>query len=372
MPGMSVRTRFVHCGVAACVGIVAMHTVDAQPIPVRTATLMWRVDGTESGEPFGDVRDYVMLKDGTVWALDFKDQIIRRYDVSGKPLPVVGRKGSGPGEMRNANGLAVAPNGSVWVNDPSNGRFSVFAASGALERAVTVPSGGYAYRWGAWFDTPGELIEMSFGRQAGYRRVSTNGNVLGSIAAPDCPSGPRVPQSFRAETPGSGSTVASYPFTTGGGSVADRRGHFWCASPFGSRVARLAYGRSDTLARTSRDIPPIDVSRAERDDAIQRAEARVARYATNDFDRANVPTTKPGMAALYVDDDGRLWVVHSTPWKQNRTTYDVFNASGMLLFRVELPVRTSSYLPVIARGNELVVATLDDDDVVGLARYRLR
>jgi hypothetical protein len=274
--------------------------------------------------------------------------------------------------MRNANGLAVAPNGSVWVNDPSNGRFSIFDASGTYQRALTVPMGGYGYRWEAWFEPSGELVERAIGQRDQFRRINQNGNVLGTITGPDCQNGAATRLTYRAETKGQGSTIGSYPFSMGGGVVADRRGHFWCAAPSGTRVARLAYGKTDTVARTAREIPAIDVSRAERDSSIKTVEARIARYATNDFDRALVPTKKPGITAIYVDDDGRLWVVHTAVWQQQRTTYDVFNASGALLFRVEIPVRASTYLPVIARGNEFVVATLDEDDVVGLARYRLR
>jgi sugar lactone lactonase YvrE len=353
-------------------GAAWIHPLPAQSPPVRSATLLWQVDGSETGEPFGDLRDFVLLKDGAVWALDFKDQVIRRYDSGGKALPVIGRKGSGPGEMRNANGRAVAPDGSVWVNDPSNGRFTAFAASGAYQRAITLPIGGFGYRWGAWFEPSGELVDLEYGQTSRYRRVSRDGSVLGTVASAHCASSAVGPLSFRAETKGVRGTTSSYPFTSGGGVVADRRGHFWCAAPQGSRVVPLPYGKTDTVARTAIDIPQIAVSREERDEAIRAIETRIATYATNNFDRAKIPATKSEMAALWVDDDGRLWVVHAAAWKGTSTTYSVFDGTGKPLFRVSIPARASTYLPVLARGNEFVVATKDADDVVSLARYRLR
>ncbi len=353
--------------VAVCVQLLA-----AQTPPVRPTALLWQVDGSESGEPFGDLRDYVMLKDGTTWALDFKDQIIRRYDAGGNALSIVGRKGSGPGEMRNANGLAVAPDGNVWVNDPANGRFSVFAPNGTVQRAMTLKIGGYSYRWGAWFDPSGELVEPEIAREARFRRIGRDGTVLGTLAYPSCPSGSIAMRMYRAESPNARSTMGSYPFTTGGGAVADRRGHFWCASTQGTRVARLAYGKTDTLARTGIDLPLVPVSRDERDDAIQKIETRLATYSTSDFDRSKVPSSKSGIAAVHVDDDGRLWVAHAAPWKRTSTTYDVFDGTGKAMFRVVLPVRGVLHLPVVARGNELLVAVADADDVISLARYRLR
>lgn len=360
--------------IALC--LVATCSVSTVPLPAqtpvtRTATLLWQVDGSESGEPFGDLRDYVMLRDGTVWALDFKDQIIRRYAANGAALAIVGRKGSGPGELRNANGLAVAPDGTVWVNDPANGRLSLFAPNGTAQRAITRKVGGYGYRWEGWFDASGDLIEQEIGSEARFRRLDRNGTVLGTVAYPMC-GPPSIGAGYRAEGPGESNMFGAYPFTRGGGIVADRRGHFWCASARGTRVARLAFGKTDTVARTAVDIPLLPVSADERSEAIRSTEARLAKYATNDFDRAKVPTIKSGIASLSVDDDGRLWVAHTAPWQKTSSTYDVFDGSGKALFRVTLPVRASPYLPVIARGNEFVIAVTDADDVVSLAKYRLR
>lgn len=343
----------------------------AQSIPARTATLVWQVDGAESGEPFGDLRDFVRLPNGHVWALDFKDQVIRRYDDAGRSLPTIGRKGSGPGELRNANGLAVAPDGVVWANDPANSRFTMFSGSGAYQRALTVPISGYGYRWGAWFDRSGELVELAIGREARYRRITPAGAVAGSLENPECPAGAAQPLVYRAETPGEGATTGSYPFTTGGGVVADRRGHFWCAAARGTRVARLAYGSRDTLARTAIEFPALAVSAAERDDAIRRVETRLAKYRTSTFDRSKVPTTRPGIAGLFVDLDGRLWVAHARAESATSSTFTVCDDRGAVLFRVTIPARVNSYLPLLARGDEVIVAATDADDVVSLRKYRI-
>ncbi len=225
---------------------------------------------------------------------------------------------------------------------------------------------------GAWFDPSGELVEPEISREGRFRRISRDGKVIGTLAYPICPSGSVSMRTYRAEAPGARSTTGSYPFTTGGGAVADRRGHFWCASTQGTRVARLAYDTSDTIVQATIDIPLMPVSGDERDDAIRKIEARRASYPTSDFDRSRVPSTKSGIAAVHVDDDGRLRVVHAAAWKRSVTTSDVFDGIGRALFRVTLPMRSVPYLPVVARGNEFLIAVADDDDVISLARYRLR
>jgi hypothetical protein len=363
-------TRLIALVVALTTPLIA--PLHAQSLSARTATLVWQVDGTESGEPFGALRDFVLLPNGHVWALDFKDQVIRRYDDAGRSLPTVGRKGSGPGELRNANGLVVAPDGAVWANDPANSRFTIFGGSGAYQRALTVPISGYGYRWGAWFDRSGELVELAIAREAKYRRITQAGAVAGSLENPECPSGAAPPLAFSAEPPGKGATTGSYPFTTGGGVVADRRGHFWCAAARGTRVARLAYGKRDTLARTAIEFPALTVSAAERDEAIRQVEMRLAKYSTSTFDRSKVPTTRSGIAALFVDLDGRLWVAHTRAESATSSTFTVFDERGAVLFRVTFPGRVNSYLPLLARGDDVIVAVTDADDVVSLRKYRLR
>jgi hypothetical protein len=363
-------TRLIATASAVTASLIA--PLHAQSPSARTATLVWQVDGTESGDPFGDLRDFVLLPNGHVWALDFRDQVIRRYDGTGRSLPTVGRKGSGPGELRNANGLVVAPDGAVWANDPANSRFTIFTSAGVYQRALTVPISGYGYRWGAWFDRSGELVELALGREARYRRITQAGAVAGGWAYPECPSGAAQPLVFRAETPGKGEMTGSYPFTTGGGVVADRRGHFWCAAARGTRVARLAYGSRDTLARTAIEFPSLPVPAAERDDAIRQVETRLARYSTTTFDRRKVPTTRPGIAALFVDLDGRLWVAHPQAESAMSSTFTVCDEKGAVLFRVTFPARVNSYLPLLARGDDVIVAGTDADDVVSLRKYRMR
>jgi hypothetical protein len=358
----------------ACLAAAWGRPLASQAPQVRPATLLWQVDGSESGEPFGALRDLLLHRDGTVWALDFKDQVIRRYDARGKALPTVGRKGSGPGEMRNANGMALAPDGNVWVNDPSNGRLSVFAPGGQALRSVSLTIGGYRYRWEAWFEQTGELIEPVIGAKAQFRRLDATGKTLGTVDYPDCGSPRTTNASYMAENKDKdrGQLMGMYPFTSGGGIVSNRRGHFWCASAKGARVARLPYGRKDTVAVTSVDVPMVALTREERDAAIAQVSQRVAQYVSHNFDPSNVPNAKPGIAIVHLDSDGRLWVEHASKWKASSTTYDVFDTNGKSLFRVVIPMRNVVGLPVLAQGNELVLTVTDADDVVNIARFRLR
>lgn len=59
----------------ACLAAAWGRPLASQAPKVRAATLLWQVDGSESGEPFGALRDLLLHRDGSVWAIDSKDQV---------------------------------------------------------------------------------------------------------------------------------------------------------------------------------------------------------------------------------------------------------------------------------------------------------
>lgn len=350
----------------------------AQASPtVWKASELWRVDGSEAGEPFGDVRDVVVAKSGVLWMLDYKDQHIRRYDTNGKPLATVGRKGSGPGEMRDANGLVIARDGSVWLNDPANARLTVFDAQGVFARQHVMNIPGFGWRWEAWVDQrTGDVMDAAFIRRPGaqvtweWRRVDATGTVRDTVAKPSCSSGDSPPtDTYRAKSKTSG-RAGAYPFSSGGGNAPDGNGAMWCADAGSQRVALVRLGTGDTLARTTLVLPRIPVSKLERDSAIHRIVTSLKNFETNDFDPSKVLTSKASIALLSVDDDGRLWVRHTQPFNERTTTFDVHDRAGKHLGRVKIPHQLTG-LPPRARGNELWLSVLDADDVVHLVKYRL-
>ena len=358
---------------------LALHAQGART--VWTATQLWSVDGSEGGEPFGSIRDFVVLPDGALWALDYNDQVIRRYSASGAPLPSVSRKGSGPGELRNANGMVVRRDGSVWVNDPNNNRLTVFTANGTFAKHVPIPIMGRSYRWNAFVDKrTGDLIDPFVNMSAEkpgtmfWRRVTATGTFRDTMPVSECASmSIAAPTTFRAETKGKGNWFSVYPFAYGGGTVPDGDGAAWCAAPSASRVSRVRLGgRPDTIARTSLALTPLPVPNAERDSAIRAIEKELAKYATHDFDAGKIPSSKPPIALLSVDDDGRLWVQHTPQYGEASVTFDVHNATGVHLGRVRIPFRPSvEGLPIRARGRDLWMAIRDNDDVLSIAKFRL-
>ncbi|MBY0489804.1 MAG: hypothetical protein K2R93_08175 [Gemmatimonadaceae bacterium] len=371
--------HMAHRGALALVGVslVVSMRLSAQsrtstPTKTVVAKELWRVDGTESGQPFGSVRDILALPNGDLWVLDYKDQQIRRYDRDGRALGVIGRKGSGPGEMRNANGMVLHGDGTVWVNDPSNARFSVFRADGRYATQHAAPITGYGYRWEAWYDASTKsVIDLDFSKRGvmpGRRRVSATGTVSDRFELPACRT--RLDLMFEATAPKE-SLQGLYPFSMGGGAAGDRQGALWCAPVDDDRAVKLRIGSGDTLARTTVSVPALPVSTAEREAEIARVQKSVAAYPRHTFDPAKVPTKRPPIAALWVDDDDRVWLEHGRPDGAATSTFDVFNSSGAHLGRVLIPSRRSTFLPIRAKGDRLWIPVIDADDVPALALFRV-
>lgn len=75
---------------------------------------------------FGRVRDITVDGAGRTYVLDDSDQTIRVFDLTGKLLRVLGRRGAGPGEFLRARALQIV-NDTLWVTDNNNARLSAFS-----------------------------------------------------------------------------------------------------------------------------------------------------------------------------------------------------------------------------------------------------
>jgi DNA-binding beta-propeller fold protein YncE len=78
---------------------------------------------------------------------------VLEYDAKGAKVQEFGEKGDGPGQFNNAHGIAVGPDGNIYVADRENGRVQWFDVSGKLLGVRTY--GGQFYN--IVFDSKGEM-----------------------------------------------------------------------------------------------------------------------------------------------------------------------------------------------------------------------
>jgi hypothetical protein len=356
--------------------------------PTWTLVEELRIGGGDTGPTsFNDIRGIVATKTGNVFVLDFKTREIRVFDANGKFLRLAARDGAGPGEIRNANGLAIGKDDVVWVNDPMNGRFSQYRPDGQFLRQIVVPMHGYGYIWKGVLDDRGRVVDdlalsLPTGKtdaQTGFpvtesrlRLVHADGRI-DTVSSPTCPSGPPLPNpavlNFTAKDGRGGNRVMSIPFLPSQWIALTRSGTVWCTS---TAEYRLSVGPVGGALKevVHLKVPSIPVPAEERKrqldiiDSIARNYGPLVRG-----DPSSIPRVKPQIQAIHADDLGRVWV-RQTDTPLAAPIHDVFDATGRMVARVRAPGKVGTRQLFIT-GNHLYTVITDDDDVPVVVRYRI-
>lgn len=95
--------------------------------------------GSVSGQPeylFDGVEDARLLPDGTIAVVNRNSQQVRVFDSDGQFVRAFGRRGDGPGELRDPIAIDLLGDDSLAVWDWSQGRVTVFPLEGGEPRAV--------------------------------------------------------------------------------------------------------------------------------------------------------------------------------------------------------------------------------------------
>jgi YYY domain-containing protein len=84
-------------------------------------------------------RGVAVAPDGKVWVTDTGNNRVVVYDAALSQIQTVGKRGSGPGDLTGPVGIAAGPRGSIAVADTGNLRISFFNANGSFLTSVPFP-----------------------------------------------------------------------------------------------------------------------------------------------------------------------------------------------------------------------------------------
>ena len=333
-----------------------------------------RIGGAETGPlSFLYVKGIEQDSKGRILVYDQKTQDIRMFAPDGALVRVIGRSGGGPGEFRNAEGIAIARDGKIWVRDAANARFSVLSAEGEFEKSWTMRFCTSQGMWAPRAGRAGSILDwdcaISGGRATknvvvAYRTDMTRVDTLADY--PSCSAEGLNEAGTWVTKMERGTRYRSIPWAPGGPAVLGADGEVWCA-PNSSRyeILRLQAGARDT-ARISRSVPRVPVTSAERDSVIAQIESK----GPTGLDFSRLPKEKPAIDRLTVDDQGRLWVRHTNA--KGAIAFDVYSSAGRIIATAELGVYNSSvYQPFVVRGDNVYTVVLDADDVQHVVRFRI-
>jgi hypothetical protein len=349
-------------------------TARAQETWKLTETL--RIGGAETGpEAFLYPKALEADAKGRIFVYDRKTQDIRLFAADGKFMRVISRVGSGPGEMRDAEGIAFAPDGRLWIRDAANARFTILPAEGVYENSWTMR---FCWSQGAWdpvFDDRGRLLNfdcIGSGGRAGadallaYHTDRSRVDTLGML--PECGTRALAESGTWITRTERGTRYRQIPHAPSAFLVTGRSGESWCV-PNSSRyeIVRYGPGSRDTM-RITRSVRPVPVTAKARDSIVQAIQSE--RPAAEGLDFGRIPRTKPAVDKLTIDDRGRLWVRRID--ERGALLFDIYRPNGQHLASAELGVYTIPAIqPFIVRGDNLYAVIVDEDDVPQVARFRI-
>jgi len=316
---------------------------------------------------------------------------------NGEKTPL-GRQGAGPGEYRAPAALFRLRGDTIWAMDPPQQRFTVFLPD---------LKAGTPFRLEMFDQASRSAVMAPFHADESGRFYSS--------ALPIGEGGPNmsIPDSvniirFDPRTTGERAVLSKVRFPTSGtpqmrvdGQVIRYTMAFpglvtadsWAVFPDG-RVA-IVHGSTYTVEfigadgrrSTSRPIAydRVPVAAADREAEMNEAKRVLAEQMKaaqrsmppgmsldiNMTPPETWPATYPAIAPMmiYAAPDGRLWVRRNMPARLDREHWDVIDASGNLVARWRLPVRTR--LVGIGAGGVAYTVRLDEDDLQYLQRVEL-
>lgn len=111
--------------------------VDAELLPRLTLQEQLRIGNVDDPDlGFSRIGGISVDRDGRVYVLELVDRQVRVFDSEGARVRVVGRAGQGPGEFQSEDLRMGFVADTLWVNDRSSSRISLFRTDGELIRTI--------------------------------------------------------------------------------------------------------------------------------------------------------------------------------------------------------------------------------------------
>lgn len=347
---------------------------------------------------FGNLRSLAVAPDGTIFVMDAQIPAVRVFDPDGAYRTTLGRHGGGPGEFSQPDGgMAALSDGRLAVRDPGNGRLQVFGAD--LEPLATWPviRGGFntsnplLVGRGDTLLTPvlmDQQADVSEWRTGLQRVDPATGAVVDTLPVPDTGyEAPRL-EARRVTEGGQSVSINSVPFSPT---------ESWAYHPDGffvhgiSTAYRITLLRPDAPLRVERAAEAVPVAPGERSEAEAQSTRNMRGTDPNwRWNGPAIPGEKPPYQGFWVGRDGRLWVrvaqagvegedpdydptdPEDVPdrWSEP-IAFDVFEADGTYLGRVDAPADLSLYPTPIFEGERVWAVTRDDLGVQRVVRFRV-
>lgn len=341
----------------------------------------WRQDSL----PIPDVRDAVLMPDGSVWVAASTTHQVLTFSAHGRPLAALGGPGDGPGEFSRGPWSLHTCDDAVLVDEQF--RYTLLSPDGELERVVVVPAVlqplspltvGVSSDCARVLVRIGEVPPPRRGKDRGTDILAWIDPVAGTLDTITTIAGmERSGQEF-------GERLESMPTPFGAGGVWAQSGDSIYVG-FTSAPVLTLFAESGRAVRTiqweaaARPIAPTEIEglEAARAQEIDRnPELAVFLPPISSYP---IPATAPLFASVLVSDDGSVWVQEFPPLSDGFglplegrgtgvTRYLVFDPAGKVR---EIVLVQSDVTIHQVRGSRVLASQLDDMGAPMIAVYRV-
>ena len=341
--------------------------------------------GTLEGDPdfaFGDIRGIESGPNGEIFVLDYHGPEIRAFDRDGHFVELLASKGSGPGELSEANGMMIVGDSILWVQDHSKWAMIGLSLTGEELARFPMHVRSYGYIWSGMIDNVGRLWKPTShsddvrefppreGVAEGTSRSYWKSYDLSSEVVDSVFLGESRYRTYISRTSSGGYSYRSIPFDPSPIVAVDPDGGFWQVDNSDYQVARLNES-GDTVLLIGSAVDPLSVSEDDKvqyiDQVLERSPDQ--RRAAEEIADLMAPF-KPVINDLVVDPAGRLWIGRQVPEGQT-PVFDVFGREGDYKGSVRLGFHPSPYLSIRIRHGSIFAVELDEFDVPFVVRAEI-
>ena len=336
------------------------------------------LEGDDPNLIFGDIRGIQAASDGTIYVLDFQATEVRAYDPDGQYLRTIARRGEGPGEITEANGIILSGDTLLWIQD--HGKWTIIGVDPAGEEVhrFMKPVMSYTYIWNGVFDNRGRYWKRTShsdeerryppppGLSSGTSRRYYKSYDLSSGAVDSVYLGESSGRSYTYQDSNGLWQYLPLRFEASEMIVFNPPGGFWRANSASYRIARTGEG-GDTLVVIEAGLPVQPVTDEDRSEYVENTlENRPGIRREAEEVAALMPDVKPILAGMFVDDEGRLWVQRVTP-SDAPAFYDRYSEDGDYLGSIRLGFKPARGRFWVQHGNIYTWVT-DEMDVPYIIR----
>lgn len=311
----------------------------AEVTEARVDLRLGSVDGEDVNLIFGAIRGVQAASDGTLYVLDQQAAEVRVFDSGGQYLRTIIRRGEGPGEIVNSNGIFLYGDTLLWIHDTAQWTIIGVDPAGEEVRRFLKPVRSYSYIWNGTFDWLGRywketsepVGERNYPPPMGlshltdryyYKSYELSSGAVDSVYVGEF-SGP----SYAYSTPQIVWGYLDIRFEATDRIIVNPSGGFWRVNTAEYRIARVDEN-GDSLIVIEAGLPVQRVTDEDRSAYVEEyLEFRPELRREVEEVAALLPDIKPILEEMFVDDEGRLWVQRVTP-ADAAAFYDLFSEDG--------------------------------------------